>query len=91
MMVLHIDSYQAGKESGFEGSSQYLIACCGMCTFSVMEPISNTNATTYASGIMKINLCFGFCHTVVHDKDSKLFGVCCDAVDLLQIKCHVLS
>ncbi len=45
MMVLHIDSYQAGNESGFEGSSHYLIACCGMCKFSVMEPISNANAT----------------------------------------------
>ncbi len=38
MMVLHIDGYQAGKESEFEGSSHYLIVCYGMCTFSVMEP-----------------------------------------------------
>ncbi len=48
-LVLHIDGYQAGKESGFEGSSHYLIACCGMCTFAVMEPVTNANATSYAS------------------------------------------
>jgi hypothetical protein len=91
MMVLHIKSYQARKESGFEGSSQYLIACCGMCTFSVTEPVSNANATTYASGTMKIILCFGICHTIFLDKESKFFGVCCGALDLLQINCHVLS
>ena len=54
MMVLHVNGYQVGKESGFEGSSHYLVACCGMCTFAAMEPIANANATTYASGIRKI-------------------------------------
>jgi hypothetical protein len=33
----------------------------------------------------------GFCRTVVLDKDSKFFGVCRKALDLLQINCHVLS
>ena len=90
-LVLHIDGYQAGRESGFEGSSHYLIGCCGMCTFSVMEPVTNANATTYASAIMKILLRFGFCHTVILDKDSKFFGVCREALDLLKINCHTLS
>jgi hypothetical protein len=58
-MVLHIDGYLAGADSGFEGSSHYLIAACGMCTFATMKPIQNANATTYASAI-----------TVVLDKDS---------------------
>ena len=40
---------------------------------------------------MKIQLRYGFCHTVVLDKDSKFFGVCREALDLLQINCHVLS
>jgi len=40
---------------------------------------------------MKILLCYGFCHTVVLDKDSKFFGVCREAIDLLKINCHVLS
>jgi hypothetical protein len=90
-MVLHIDGYQAGRESGFEGSSHYLIACCGMCTFAVMEPVANANSTTYASAIMKIILRFGFCHTCNLDKDSKFFGVRREAMDPLQINCHVLS
>ncbi len=42
--VLHVDGYH------------YLVACCGMCTFAAMEPITNANATTYAFGIMKIIL-----------------------------------
>jgi hypothetical protein len=90
-LVLHINGCQAGKESGFKGSSHYLIACCGMCTFAVMEPVVNANATMYASAIMKIILRFGFCHTCILDKDSKFFGVCQEALDLLQIYCHVLS
>jgi hypothetical protein len=90
-MVLYINGYQAGATSGFEGSSHYLIACCGMCTFAAMEPIANANATTYAAAIMKITLHFGFCHTCILNKDSKFFGVCQEALDLLQIICHILS
>ncbi len=40
---------------------------------------------------MKFILHFGFCHTCVLNKDSKFFGVCREALDLLQINCHVLS
>jgi hypothetical protein len=31
------------------------------------------------------------CHTIVLDKDKKFYGVCCKALDLLKINCHVLS
>jgi hypothetical protein len=56
-----------------------------------MEPVANPSATMFASAIMKIQLRYGFCHTLVLDKDSKFFGVCHEALDLLQINCHVLS
>jgi hypothetical protein len=56
-----------------------------------MEPVTNANATTYAATIMKIILQYGFCHTCILDKDSKFFGVCWEALDLLKINCHVLS
>jgi hypothetical protein len=46
---------------------------------------------TFASAIMKIQLHYEFCHTIVFDKDSKFYGVCCEALDLLHINCHVLS
>jgi hypothetical protein len=62
-----------------------------MCGFACMEPITNPSATTFASAIMRILLRYGFCHTAVLDKDSKFFGVCREALDLLQINCHVLS
>jgi hypothetical protein len=90
-LVMHFDAYSAGKHSGFEGSDVYLIGCCGMSGFACMEPVSNPSATTFASAIMKILLGYGFCHTSVLDKDSKFFGVCCEALDLLKINCHVLS
>jgi hypothetical protein len=67
------------------------IGCCEMCSFACIEPITRASATTFASAIMKILLCYGFCHTVVLDKDSKFFGVCHEAIDLLKINCHVLS
>ncbi len=91
MMVLHIDGYSAGKQIGFKGSERYIIACCGMCTFAAMEPVTNPLATTFASAIVKIILQYGFCHTVVLDKDSKFFGVCRESLDLLKINCHILS
>ena len=90
-MVLHVDAYMAGSHTGFEGSEVYLVACCGMCTFGALEPVAGANSTTFASAIMKIQLRYGFCHTVVLDKDTKFFGVCREALDLLKINCHVLS
>jgi hypothetical protein len=89
-LVLFIDAYSVGKHSSFDGSEVYLIACCGMTGFASMEPIQHANSKNFASGIMKIQLRYGFCHTVVLDKDSKFFGVCHKALDLLQINCHVL-
>ena len=90
-LILHIDGYQAVCESGFKGSSHYLIACCSMCTFSAMELVANANVTTYASVMTKIHLRVGFCHTVILDKERKLFGVCPEALGLLKINCHTLS
>ncbi len=90
-LMLHIDGYQASKESGFKGSSHYLIACCRICTFAVMELVAKANAIIYASTIMKIILRVGFCHSYALNKDSKFFGVYREALNLLQINCHVLS
>ena len=91
MKVIHIDGYAAGKQQGFEGSELYLIACCGMCTFAAVEPVSNASAKTFASAIMKIMLRYCLSHTVVLDKDSKFLGVCRESLDLLHINCHILS
>jgi hypothetical protein len=54
-MVLHVDAYMAGAHSRFEGSETYIIACCGVCTFGALEPITGANATTFASAIMISN------------------------------------
>ena len=89
-MVLYVDAYMAGSHTGFEGSDIYLVACCGMCTFSALEPVSGASATTSTSAIMKIQLCFEFCHTIVLDKDKIYYGVCRQALNLLKIICHVL-
>jgi hypothetical protein len=90
-LVLVVDVYSAGKHSSFDGSKVYLIACCGMSGFASMEPIQHDKYKNFASGIMKIQLHYESCHTVVLNKDSKFFGVCRKALDLLHINCHVLS
>ncbi len=87
--MLFVDAYSASKYSGFEGSEVYLIAACGMTGFSAMETIQHANLMSFVSGIMKIQLRFGFCHIVL-DKASKFFGSFKEAVDLLQINHHVL-
>jgi hypothetical protein len=90
-LVLHVNAYSTGAHPGFEGSDVYLMACCGMCTFSALEPVTSPNATTFTSAIMKIQLRYGLCHTIVLDKDSKFFGLFHKSLDLQQINCHVLS
>jgi hypothetical protein len=56
-----------------------------------MEPVTNPSATTFVFAIIKILLQYGFCHTAVLNKDSKFVGVCCEAMHLFLINCHVLS
>jgi hypothetical protein len=90
-LVLFVDAYSAGKCSSFDGFETYLAACCGMTSFTSTEPVQHANFKNFASAIMKIQMRYGFCHTIVLDKDSKFYGVCCEALDLLHINCHVLS
>jgi hypothetical protein len=40
---------------------------------------------------MRTQLRYGYCHTIVLDKDSKFYSVCREALALLQINCHILS
>ncbi len=91
LLVLFVDAYSAGKHSSFDGFETYLVACCGMTGFASMEPVQHANSKNNASAIMKIQLCYGFCHTIVLNKDSKFYGVCREALDLLHINCHILS
>ncbi len=90
-LVLYIDAYFAGAYSGFGGSDIYLDACCSMSTFSSIEPPTGANSTTFASAIMKIQHRYGFCHTVLLDKDSKFYDIFCKSLDLLKINCHMPS
>ena len=90
-LVIHCDMYVAGKYAGFEGCTVFLTACCSMCLFACMEPVVHANAESFASALMKIQLRFGLCHTVVLDKDSKFLGVFKESLDLLKIHYHVLS
>ncbi len=89
--VLHINAYSAGAHAVFIGSTSYLISCCGICSFGILEPVTGATASNFASAIMKMQLCFGFCHNVVLDKDSKFFSICRESLDLLKIKCHVFG
>jgi hypothetical protein len=89
--VLHVDAYSAGAHSGFEGSTSYLIGCCGMFSFGILEPVTSAYAFSFAYAIMKMQLRFEFCHTVVLDKDSKFFSICREYLDLIKTNCHVLS
>jgi hypothetical protein len=58
--VLHVDAYSAGLHFGFEGSTSYLIGCCSMCSFGILEPVTSANASTFASAITKMQLALVF-------------------------------
>ncbi len=67
------------------------MACCGMTGFVSMEPIQHANSKNFVLAIMKILLHYGFYHTIIFDKNSKFYSICCRALDLLHITCQVLS
>ena len=56
-----------------------------------MEPVKHTTSTTFASALMKVQLRFRLCHTIVLNKDTKFFGTFKEACDLLQLNHHVLT
>ncbi len=89
--VLFVDAYKVGNHASFDGDEVYVISCCGMMGFAVMEPVKHATSQTFALAVMRIQLRFGLCHTMVLDKDSKVFGAFKEACDLLQINWHVLS
>ncbi len=89
--VLFVDTYKAGNHASFELEEAYVISCCRMTGFAAMEPVTHATSQTFALTVMKIQLQFGLCHTIVLDKDSKFFGAFKEACDLLQINRHVLS
>ncbi len=66
--VLFVDGYKAGDHASFEGDKAYVISCCRMTGFAAMEPIKDATSQTFASAVMKIQLQFGLCHTIVLDK-----------------------
>ena len=74
MMVLHVDIYTVGATILFAGDKSFLIASCGMTTFSCCEPVPESNSTTFAQAIMAVMLRHGFAHTLVLDWDSKFFA-----------------
>jgi hypothetical protein len=90
-LVLFIDTYAVGKHSSFIGFDMYLVACCDMTGFASMEPIQHANSKNFVSAIMRTELRYSFCHTIILDKDSEFYSICQEALDLLQINCHTLS
>jgi hypothetical protein len=86
MMVLHVDSYNAGAHASFEGDKTYVVAVCGMTSFAVMEPAHSNYAKGFAAVLMHILLHFGIFHTVVLDRASAFFGVLEQVVDLLKLR-----
>eukprot|EP00956_Cyclotella_meneghiniana_P037713 scaffold143282_cov76-Cyclotella_meneghiniana.AAC.4 len=89
--VLHADGFHAGKIANFEGDEMYLIVCCGMTSFGVMESVHKPDAKGFAAALMRVLLRFGLCHTLVIDKASAFFGVFRQVVYLLNLNCHVIS
>jgi hypothetical protein len=88
--VLHTNVYTAGMHSGLKGSTSYLIGCCEMCSFGILEHVTGATESTIAFTIMTMQLRFDFCHTVDLDKDSKFFSICRESLDLLKINWHIL-
>jgi hypothetical protein len=82
MKVVHVDGYEAGAHSGFEGDSCFLIACCGMTTFALMEPVRSKDAKGFTAALMRILLRFGLCHTLILDKASSFLNVFKQVVEL---------
>jgi hypothetical protein len=86
-----VDAYKTGSHTCFEGDEAYIVLCCGMTGFAAMEPIKHATSQTFASAVMKLQLLFGLCHTIILDKDSKFLGALKEACDLLQLKRPILS
>ena len=62
-----------------------------MTSFVICETTAEQNASEFVSTLMNIWLRFGFSHTIVVGKDSKILGIFAQISALLNINIHVLS
>ena len=88
---MHLDAYQAGAMTTYQGSSAYVVGACNMTSFGMIEGVAECNSTTFATALMQFQLRYGFFHTIVLDKDSKFYSTFRDAAELLKINTHTLS
>ena len=51
MNILHVDGFTFGASINYADDKGFLIATCGMCTFAVAEPVTESNLNTYAQAL----------------------------------------
>ena len=49
MHVLFVDIYSAGADLNFDGTKHYLIASCGMTSFTICKPTIEQNAEAFTA------------------------------------------
>ena len=91
MTVLHLDIYKAGALRSYDNTVAYVVGACNMTSFGVMEGVSEESSAAFASALMKIQLRYGFVHTLILDKDSKFYATFRETAALLNINTHTLS
>ncbi|KAL3802962.1 hypothetical protein HJC23_011585, partial [Cyclotella cryptica] len=91
MSVMHVDCYTAGHLRTYDNITCYMVGACNMTAFGLLEGITEPNSTTFAAAIMRFQLCHGFFHTMVLDKDSKFYATFRDTARLLKLNTHTLS
>jgi hypothetical protein len=89
--VLHVDGYQTGDLSSFDGHKVHVVGADGMTAYCCIEHVQKANSTTFAKALMRMMLRHGISHTVVLDKDSKFYGTFRETCELLQLNIHTLS
>ena len=91
MNVLHLDNFTVGASINYAGDKGFLISACIVCTFAVSEPVPESNLTTYVQALSMIMLRFVLAHTIVLDKDSKLYAIFSQSCLLLDLNVHTVS
>ena len=62
-----------------------------MTTFCLAEGVSSCNLVSFAQAIMQVQLRFGIAHTLILDRDSKVFATFQKTCELLNLNVHILS
>jgi hypothetical protein len=88
-VTVHANAWVPGKTASFDGYTGLMIVICHITGFAAIEPMKETNSSSFARAVYVILLRYGLSQSIITDPDSKFKGNFKEAFATLKIQHHL--